>query len=136
MIDFTVYGKPEPQGSSRAWLPKGSRRPIVTSANKKLKPWRQQIAACALEFSEAAFGSDVPVEVNLRFTFQRPRSVSEKKRPGMTVKPDIDKLVRAVFDGITGILIHDDAQIVRHTASKEYGGPERVDIVITDAREL
>jgi len=39
------------------------------------------------------------------------------------VKPDLDKLVRAVLDGITeGGAIHDDAQVCAIAASKTYAG--------------
>ncbi len=130
-MKFTVFGTPRPQGSMRAFMPKGGRYPSVTTDNRKLKPWRQEISATAMEFREHAFEQGVPVEVIMNFYFTRPKSA--KKRLGMTVKPDADKLVRAVFDAIKGILIHDDAQIIEHHCRKHYGGPERVEIEITEA---
>jgi Holliday junction resolvase RusA-like endonuclease len=33
----------------------------------------------------------------------------------------VDKLCRAVLDALTGILYHDDAQVVSLNASKRYG---------------
>ncbi len=64
------------------------------------------------------------------FYFERPKSASLKSRPGMTVKPDGDKLVRAVFDAMTGTVVTDDAQFVDIHARKFYGIPERVEITI------
>ena len=49
MIQFTVYGHPEPQGSTRAFVPKGWTRPVITTASKKMKPWRQQITGTAID---------------------------------------------------------------------------------------
>ena len=82
------------------------------------------------------FDQHVPVEITLRFYFSRPPSVKPGKRPGMTTKPDIDKTVRAIFDSLKGILIHDDAQVVELHACKRYrkpDEPERVEIEIQEA---
>lgn len=47
-----------------------------------------------------------------------------KKLIRHTVRPDLDKLQRAVGDGITGILIADDATIDRWSVSKRYLPPD------------
>lgn len=52
-----------------------------------------------------------------------------------TVRPDLDKLQRAVGDGITGILIADDSMIDRWSVTKQYLPPvplhgPRVDITV------
>jgi crossover junction endodeoxyribonuclease RusA len=136
MIAFTVLGKPEPQGSSRAFIPKGWNRAVITSDNSRLKPWRQQVSGAALE---AAKGLDLPVfrahkplGIRLRFYFQRPKSVTAKTRPGMTTKPDGDKILRAVLDALTGIIAVDDAQFVDFSLSKHYGVP-RVEVEVYEA---
>jgi crossover junction endodeoxyribonuclease RusA len=130
-IVFTVIGTPRPQGSSRAFIPKGWSRPVITTDNQKLKPWRQEIASTAQSLNVPMFDRSVPVEITMNFYFSRPASA--KKRRGMTVKPDIDKLVRGIFDSLTGILFEDDSQIVEHHARKHYGGPERVEIRVQEA---
>ena len=134
-ISFIVYGHAAPQGSSRAFVPKGWKRPIVTSTNPKLKPWRQQVSGAAASLGEAMFEQHVPVRVSLDFFFTRPKSVSVKKRPAMTSAPDVDKLQRGCFDALKGILIHDDAQIVDVRARKLYGDPERVEITVSEECE-
>jgi crossover junction endodeoxyribonuclease RusA len=48
----------------------------------------------------------------------RPKTVN---RPEPSVAPDLDKLVRAVLDGLTAIAYRDDGQVVRLTAAKQYG---------------
>lgn len=136
-IRFTVLGTPRPQGSMRAFWKPGMQQPVVTSDNKKLKPWRQEMAATAMEYAQGrtlpVFGDSVPVEVTLNFYFSRPKSATEKKRPAMTVKPDSDKLLRAVLDSLKGILVHDDAQIIEFHVRKHYGGPDRVEIELREA---
>jgi len=37
---FTVYGRPAPAGSKRAFTPKGWDRAIVVDANPKAKGWK------------------------------------------------------------------------------------------------
>ena len=46
------------------------------------------------------------------------------------VKPDLDKLIRAVLDGLTGVAYVDDAQVTLISASKSYGSVEGVWITI------
>lgn len=130
-IRFTVFGTPKPQGSTRAFIPKGWKRAIITTDNTNLKPWRQQISATAQSLNVPVFHDKAPIRIVLDFFFARPKTA--KNRKGMIVKPDLDKLQRAIFDGITGILIRDDSQIVDVQARKLYGDPERVEIEIQEA---
>jgi crossover junction endodeoxyribonuclease RusA len=75
------------------------------------------------------------VGVYIIFTFPRPKdhwlpvgAGTKRSAPvlkpgapiGVTHKPDLDKLCRAVLDALTGILYLDDAQVVALAASKRY----------------
>lgn len=130
-MNFTVYVHPEPQGSAKAYVING--RAAVTSDNKKLKPYRHVVTAAAIDACmEAGYGrpfagKHVPIAIQMDFYFDRPPSVP-KKRAGVVVKPDIDKLARATLDSLTGVLFMDDAQVVWMIAKKHYGTPERVEI--------
>jgi Holliday junction resolvase RusA-like endonuclease len=136
-LSFTVYVHPEPQGSSRAFVNKKTGRAIITSANPKMKPYRQAVTQTVLEalHGERPFaGKHVPVWISLNFFFQKPPSCP-KRRIFPVVKPDVDKLVRATFDALTGALYEDDAQVVELTTSKNYGTPERVEIIVRKMAE-
>ncbi len=115
MITFFVAGVPAPQGSTRAFVVKG--RPIITHSNRNTKEWRQRIATEAQALGVPC--TDGPVVVRLTFNMPRPKSLP-KKVSYHTKKPDIDKLARAVLDGITGILIRDDSQVWSLSATKTY----------------
>jgi Holliday junction resolvase RusA-like endonuclease len=132
-IAFTVFGTPTPQGSMRAFIPRGWKRPVLTSDNKKLKPYRQQVAETAIaEMAKAGLSCldrGIPVRVDVGFFFAKPKSAG-KRVTQKTTKPDADKLLRAVFDSITGVIITDDAQIVAGCWSKGFGIPERVEISV------
>jgi len=120
----------------RAFIPKGHVRPIITSDNKDLKSYRQEVAKAALAernkigIYEVIFGKHVPVVATFKFYFAKPESVS-KKRTQHVVRPDLSKLIRATEDALTGIIYQDDSQIVKYVdTEKFYGLPERVEIKI------
>ena len=70
-----------------------------------------------------------PVRVSLVFFIERPKSV---KREHPSVRPDIDKLARAVLDGLTTAGVYsDDSQVVDLTASKVYGVPAGVAVQVS-----
>jgi len=132
MIKCTVYGVPQPQGSMRAFIPKGWGRAVITSNSPKLKPWRQQVAASALEARDTLLGPgaevwDGPISVTIDFFFERPKSVKSERK---TTRPDVDKLLRGVFDALTGILFKDDSQVVKCTATKQFGSPARAEVSV------
>lgn len=133
MVKFTVFGCPRPQGSMRAFRHKTTGAIVNIPDNTKTRPWKQEIAETALTVAgnqELRLRNAAGLYARLTFYFARPKSVPEKKRRDMTVKPDVDKLVRAVFDALKGVLYRDDALIVSVMAEKVYGLPERVEIVL------
>ena len=130
MISFTVYGTPQPQGSSRAFIPKGWTRAVITSDNPKLKSWRQELADAALRaFKKGPIERDVAVGVTAIFYFSKPKS-AKKSTHSKTTKPDVDKLLRAALDGMTGIAYHDDAQVITASVGKYFSLPERTEIKV------
>ncbi len=135
-VSFTVAGVPVPQGSTRAFVVKG--RAVTTSSNKNLAQWRQRIATEAQRVAdEAGWWRDGQwaYSVTADFYFPRTKSMGKRKLLRHRVRPDADKLARAVGDGITGILIADDSEICRWSVSKEYLPPDplqgpRVDVTV------
>jgi crossover junction endodeoxyribonuclease RusA len=124
MLDFIVYGKPQPQGSKTAYrLPNG--RTVLTEAVKGTKPWRSLVRAQAIAAYDGKDPSLKPIKVVVTFHFERPKSVT---REAMTVKPDCDKLARNVLDACTGVIYKDDSQVVELVARKVYG-PEAMAVI-------
>ena len=121
MLEIHVSGQPIPQGSKTATVISG--RAVMFDSNKKLKEWRSTVTAATrtqlIKQRFTGFESDEPLVVFIEFYLERPKTV---KRLFPAVKPDLDKLVRAVFDGITdGHAWHDDSQVIAVYASKHYG---------------
>lgn len=132
-LSFTVYGIPQPQGSAKAFYVPKLKRAVITSDNAKLKPWRQEVTAAALAAMNsngvALVESGRPVHIEARFIFQKPKS-ARKHAFEKTTKPDMDKLLRALFDALTGSVFDDDAQVTKSTIEKLYGMPSRAEITV------
>ena len=97
--------------------PKGSKK-VFNGRPVEASPWLKAWDAALDEHLLTEMTAVGPVRVELVFYMRKPASA---KRIWPTVTPDLDKLVRAVFDGMTrnGLII-DDAQIVQLTAQKQY----------------
>jgi Holliday junction resolvase RusA-like endonuclease len=126
-VEFTVFGTPAPKGSTRAFMRPGMKFPVVTHDNLKTKPWQESVVSAAREALMGPLGSPRaafmgPAALFVRFFLPRPksapRSVVEPAK-----KPDLDKLVRCVKDGLTRAGVYrDDAQVVLTVARKEFAG--------------
>ena len=129
VCEFLVEGIPVPQGSKTARIiktPKGSIASLYNDNDKVLKPWRKHITAIAAAFATERL--EGPIGVELEFRFVRPKTVT---RDHMTVKPDVDKLQRALFDGITDAGVwRDDSQVVSVAADKVYAATAGVHVRI------
>lgn len=142
MKTFTiqVHGIPAPQGSKKFVGHAKNGRGILVESSKKVKPWREAVAAAIIE---ANARSPIFFEGAVRLTldFVMPRGVSEKKVTRQhTRQPDIFKLARSTEDAITTSAIWKDDSIVidgrctKRTA--ELGEPSGCIIKIEDIAVL
>lgn len=99
----------------------------------ELEAWQQLTNVLAMSARNAAAQRLVEppgaVAVSLVFVLQRPEghwtdagklTPEGRRRVYPTVKPDGDKLERATCDGLTGSLVHDDAQLIISRRAKVY----------------
>jgi len=114
---FFVKGRPVPQGSMKFIRP----GVMIHSRSQDLALWRADIARNAELFGFKPIASAVKVELD--FVMARPKS---SKRIFPSVKPDLDKLIRAVLDGLTGVAYEDDSQVILIQSSKTYGEKQGV----------
>lgn len=131
-LSFVVAGEAIPQGSAKAFVVKG--RAVITTDNPRLKEWRQKVVdAAELAMTDGGFG-DQPVAVSLWFRFVRPESVKAAARPWPSVRPDVDKLARAVLDALTTSgVVSDDSRVVDLRAVKVYAEAESVSVLVVPA---
>ena len=126
-MQFTVYGKPIQMGSKRAFM-RGNRAILTDDNSKTRKQWANAVATAAAEsMGEQELFRD-PVRVGVKFYFSRPGSHygtgrnSDKLKPSAPAihgqSPDIDKLLRCLFDAMTGVVYGDDRQVWKVEASR------------------
>jgi len=112
-VSFSVTGNPASQGSHAIMQGR-----IVQVNSSKHKAWRKAIAEAATESLPDNWNLiDEPCELVVNFYMPKPKTVT---RPLPSVSPDLDKLIRAVGDSLTGTVITDDSRIVRISARKLY----------------
>jgi Holliday junction resolvase RusA-like endonuclease len=134
-VAFTVVGKPEPAGSKRAFKTK-SGKVVVTDDNPHAGSWKGDVSRAAAEIMDGDGLLDGPVGLVVIFTMTRPRShfgkngvlPSAPARP--MVRPDATKLLRGVEDALTGVVWHDDGQVVEQSVAKVYGEPAGAQVVV------
>ena len=123
-FSFFVPGEPITEGSTRAFT-SGQRVVVTHDRGPELDQWRLKVAHAAQAAAQDAGWEpryDGPVAVTAAFFLPRPKSA--KKRLVPHVKPDLDKLIRAVGDSLApykqpGVL-KDDSRIVTWRATKDY----------------
>jgi crossover junction endodeoxyribonuclease RusA len=132
-VTFQVLGEPQPQGSKTAFVrthPNGD--PVrmaggrimcgVRDANAaRLKPWRKAVAHAARTVMGPRAPLLGPLVVEATFTMAKPASAPKRRRVWPDTRPDVDKLLRALLDGLTdGGVYADDGQVVAALAFKAY----------------
>ena len=133
MIKFTVYGDAKPKGSTRSFVVNG--KAVTTTNNPNATEWQRIVAVSAQQYRPKGGPLQGAVALGVKFYFSRPKSVSEKKRPHHTVKPDLDKLIRNIGDALKGVMYAEDARIVRITAEKQYDTVPRVEIQVQEVAD-
>ncbi len=145
---FFVAGDPVAQGSKKAMVSHSTGRAMMLDSNRtKLHAWRELVASYA---GVAMAGRDLldgPVSMSCIFWFTRPKKhyrtgkYSHLLRDDAPVykgsAPDLDKLLRAIGDALTGVVYTDDARVATWQASKRWaigGNPAGVEIEITDLK--
>lgn len=114
-MDLRIDGVPEPAGSPKVIRVKG--RPFIV--------WQQGVKWKKIVVKQAAeqLGETplIPGPVRVECVFYMPKP----KKPMFGVpatKPDIDKLLRATLDGLSGLAYEDDARIIELYSRVEYEG--------------
>lgn len=122
-----LIGNPVPQGSHRAFMPKGAAKPVIVENNdERLRDWRTEMKRELRDtWSASPLGPDPitgPVAVGLAFRMHRPANPKHRNYPASA--PDIDKLARAVLDSLTQAkVIKDDGLVVQLNTTKVYDTP-------------
>jgi len=113
-IEFWADGIPIPQGSKSIF------RGRLVDSNPRLRAWRANVAATAAHELGGRDGFDPDLSLFILMDFYLPRGKTVRRaRPN--VKPDGDKLIRAICDSVTTAGVWaDDSRVVVHHSEKWY----------------
>lgn len=134
MICFSVPG--QPQGKGRAKIVRiGGFSRMATPA--KTVAYEGLIAHEAQAAMAGAAPLEVAVGVNVFVDCQVPASWSDKKRRMAIAgellpmaKPDVDNVVKAIFDGMNGVVWRDDVLAVDVRIRKRFAATPRVRVEV------
>ena len=133
MITFTIPGQPQGKGRPRIVKIAGFSR---MATPKETVAYEGLIAHAAMLAMAGRPMFEGPVEVSMAIECQVPASWSQKKQRQAlagevlpTTKPDVDNVVKAVFDGCNGVLWRDDVQVVSLRLRKRYAATPCVRVV-------
>jgi len=129
-IRFTVPG--QPQGKGRARFGNGR-----TYTPAKTVAYEGLIALAAQQAMEGRELIASPVYLHVTAIFPIPKSWAKKRqaqaRSGLswhTSKPDGDNVLKAVGDGLNGVVWKDDSQVAFSKVMKIYGEAPALDVMV------
>ena len=135
-VAFVVPGEPQGKGRARVGKINGHAR-MFTPA--KTVAYEGLIALAARQSMAGATMLDGACAIDVTAVYSVPASWSKKKRAEAlagtlrpTKKPDGDNVLKAVCDGINGVVWADDVQAVDQRVRKVYG--ERPELRVVVAR--
>jgi Holliday junction resolvase RusA-like endonuclease len=139
---FYVTGTPVPQGSKTSFRHSKTGAVVMVDANPALKAWRATVDATARREWSGRPALDGGVTASLLFYMPRPKGhygtgrnagILKPSAPTlMTVKPDVDKLSRAVLDSLsTAGIWTDDCRAWGLAAWKHYADGRPAGVLVT-----
>lgn len=90
---------------------------FMRQSSKRVRGWQQLVGLVGR--TKITEPHDGPVAVEVVFDFAAPER-SKLGYPGRQVG-DVDKLLRAVLDGLSGVAYRDDAQVITAVVWKDFG---------------
>ena len=140
VVKFFIPGEPVAQGRPRATTINGRTRMYDAPKSATYKNMVSMVASQKME-GLALIEQAVSVVISVQKSV--PQSWSKKKQASAladelkpTGKPDIDNYIKAVFDGLNGVVFKDDSQVVYIGATKRYSDTPGISVTVFDAEEL
>jgi len=135
-VIFQVDGTPVPKGR-----PRFARRGkfVSTYSPKTTVDYETKVSDAAKQAMGSQKPLEGPVVACIYITLPIPASYPKKRfkaclsgeeRP--TKRSDIDNFVKAIFDGMNGIVFTDDSQVVSLHATKVYGTVGMVEVMVQE----
>ena len=127
---FTIKGRCPTKGSTKSFIDPHSGKVVTKADCVGLKQWTRDAKWQARAAKVPMIYKPHGVSLDVRVEFIKPKSA---KQLTPSVRPDLDKLLRAVLDALTNVAYQDDSQVVSVTTVKAYGPSEQVIVSIARA---
>ncbi len=140
LANFTVMG--EAVGKGR---PKFARRGNFVTAYTpaKTKDYEALVQEAATKAMRGVAPCSGSIQVNMQIYVEPPKSWSKIKRNSAllgdikpSTKPDIDNVIKGVFDAMNGIVFLDDKQICSLSVAKAYNETARVEVRVYEVANV
>ena len=111
---------------------------VKTYDPKKCKDYKADVRYQVMYASPVLM--EGPLTMIVDFWMPRPKAhygakgLKEKAPSFHTSKPDIDNMLKGIFDAVRGVLWKDDTQVAVCVATKKYGETTGIKIVIQEAQ--
>lgn len=137
-ISFVIPGTPVAKGRPKFSTAGGFARAYTPAKTANYEGMVSMLASQAMREAGIDKPLDGPVSVAVHVFVGVPASYSKKRRTdalnGMiapTKRPDLDNIAKAILDGINGVAVVDDSQIVGIIAGKAFSETPRVDVTVS-----
>lgn len=137
-IELVIEGEPIGKGRPRVTNRGSFAHAYTPSKTKNYERLIQNTFLSKYNYEDILQG---PIEANIVAYFPIPSSVSKKKQSLLlnnfekhTKKPDIDNVVKSVFDALNNLAFEDDSNIIRVSAKKLYSTNPRVELELKEVK--
>ena len=133
IIKFTVDGEPKGKGRPRF---RSFGKFVTTYTDAKTKSLETNIRNTYLGYGfDSNLEENIPVDIDIKFYMPIPKSLSEKKKKELidqphTKKPDIDNMLKSVYDGLNKAAFADDSQVYCSSNEKLYSLNPRTEVTL------
>lgn len=131
-LEFIIPMKPYPKGRPRITKTGKAYTPKTTKQNEN---FIKQYLFSSLKLREIPL-TTAPLYLHIDFIYQYPKNVNPLRKSCnfKKTRPDIDNLVKLVFDAFNGIIYEDDSQVCELSCRKVYGEENGIHIFIKEAK--
>ena len=122
MISIVIHGKPI--GKARPRFGQRKDGSVMTYTPRETRNYEQAVAVLAQCAMSGKTMLEGPVRVTIHAFF------NHKKKTGYhTSRPDLDNIIKAILDGLNGVVFKDDSAVAYIIASKVFCD-ERVEVIV------
>jgi Holliday junction resolvase RusA-like endonuclease len=137
IASFVIEGEPIAKGRPRISTRGGFARAYTPEKTRRFETVVAERARAAIGPIDPYSG---PVELEAHFCIAIPKSWPKRKKLAALEgrrhpqgKPDLDNYLKALADGMNGVVYVDDSQIVRLRLSKKYSDEPGIAVTVTPA---